>query len=110
MNIADPKIVSLREHVEAPQQEFDMAVAFHETWKPTAYDEDLHKRMGKSYATNAFKVVRLALRREMMLALMRLWDKRRDAVRLEDIAQTLRDRESPPLQPPLSCSLSLPRR
>ena len=47
--------------------------------------------MGNSYATNTFNVVRMALRREMVLALMRLWDKPKDTVRLEYIAQVLRD-------------------
>jgi hypothetical protein len=41
MNATDPKvaskIASLRKQVEAAQQEFDMAVTFHETWKPLAY-------------------------------------------------------------------------
>lgn len=91
MKITDPKIVLLRTHVKAAQQEFDLAVTFHETWKPTAYDGDLHRRMGNSYATNTFNVVRMALRREMVLALMRLWDKPKDTVRLEHIAQMLRD-------------------
>jgi hypothetical protein len=91
MNITDPKIVSLRESVKAAQQEFDMAVMFHETWKPTAYDDDLHRRMGSSYATHTFNVVRVALRREMVLALMRLWDTPRHTLRLEHIARTLRD-------------------
>jgi hypothetical protein len=90
MKITDPMIVSLRKGVEAAQQEFDLAVTFQETWKPTAYDADLHRRMGNSLATNTFKVVRLALRREMVLALMRLWDKREDTVSLERIAQTLK--------------------
>lgn len=91
MDITDPKIVSLRKSVEAARQEFDMAVMFHESWKPAAYDESLHQRMGNSYATHTFNIVRIALRREMMLALMRLWDARRDTLRLEHIARTLRD-------------------
>ena len=33
---------------------------------------DLHERMGSSYATNTFLVIRSALRRETLLALMRL--------------------------------------
>jgi hypothetical protein len=45
MNVTDPKIISLRESVKAAQQEFNVAVMFHETWKPTAYDDDLHRRM-----------------------------------------------------------------
>jgi hypothetical protein len=86
------KIASLREQVDAAQQEFDMAITFHETWKPAAYDEDLQNRMGTSFATNAFIVVRMALRREMLLALMRIWDKDPRAVRMkESIADLLRD-------------------
>jgi hypothetical protein len=54
MKIDDPKIASLREKVNAAHQEFEMAVTFHEVWKPAAFDDDLHKRMGASYATNAF--------------------------------------------------------
>jgi hypothetical protein len=96
MNATDPKvalkIATQLKQVEAAQQEFDMAVTFHETWKPAAYDKDLHKRMGDSFATQTFLIVRLALRREMLLALMRLWDKDSRAVRMkESIADVLRD-------------------
>jgi hypothetical protein len=93
MAISDPKIVELRAKVKAAQQEFDMAVTFHELWKPAAYDENLHKRMGVSYATNAFHVMRIALRRETLLALMRLWDRSPDAIGMESIARTLRDKQ-----------------
>ncbi len=47
-NNSNPRIASLRLHVEAAQQEFDWAVVCHEVWKPTAYDRDLHQRMGVS--------------------------------------------------------------
>jgi hypothetical protein len=95
VNAIDPKvaskIASLQEQVEAAKQEFDMAITFHEAWKPAAYDKDLHKRMGVSFATNTFFVVRLALRREMLLALMRLWDKKSKTVRMkESVADILR--------------------
>jgi hypothetical protein len=89
MKIDDQKIASLREKVNAADQEFDMAVTFHEVWKPAAFDDDLHKRMGASHATNAFLIVRAALRREMLLALMRLWDKDARAVGMDSIAATL---------------------
>jgi hypothetical protein len=91
MKINDPKIISLAKRVDAATQEFDMAVTFHEVWKPTVYDGDLRKRMGVSYATNAFHVVRTALRREVLLALMRLWDNDRRSVGMHAIADTLRD-------------------
>ena len=72
MEIDDPRIVALQQKVTAAQEEFDMAVTFHEIWKPAAYDQELHSRLGKSYATQAFLVTRTALRREMVLALVRL--------------------------------------
>jgi hypothetical protein len=71
MEIDDPKIVALKQKVTAAQQEFDMAVTFHEIWKPAAYDQELHSRLGNSYATQAFLVTRTALRREMLLSLVR---------------------------------------
>jgi hypothetical protein len=78
--------------VRAAQQEFDLAVEFHEVWKPTLYDDELRKRMGVSYATNAFHAVRAALRREVLLALMRLWDKDARAIGMETVAETLREK------------------
>jgi hypothetical protein len=50
MKTDDPKITTLQAKVTAAQQEFDLAVAFHEIWKPAAYDKDLHGRLGISYA------------------------------------------------------------
>jgi hypothetical protein len=69
------KIVDgLRDAVASINLNFTMAVAFHETWKPAAFDADLHQRMGRSYASQSFLVIKAALRREMLLALMRIWD------------------------------------
>lgn len=93
MEIDDPKIVALRERVTAAQQEFDMAVAFHEVWKPATYDMDLHNRLGTSYATQAFLVTRAALRREMLLALTRLWDTNTQSIRMRCVWASLRDEE-----------------
>jgi len=70
-----------------------MAVTFHEAWKPAAFDDSLHRRMGASYATNTFFVVRTALRREMLLALMRLWDTKPRAIRMDSIAVTLSNKQ-----------------
>ncbi len=94
MDINDPTITALRAKVTAAREEFHMAVTFHEAWKPAAYDTDLHVRMGASYASNTFLTVRTALRREMLLALMRLWDSDSDSrlVSMKSIANTLRDK------------------
>jgi hypothetical protein len=93
MEADDPRIADLRLMVTAAQEEFDMAVAFHEVWKPAAYDHNLHGRLGTSFATQAFLVTRTALRREMLLALMRLWDSTKFGkhVRVQSIAATLRE-------------------
>jgi len=36
MNINDPEIIRLRASVAAAREEFDLAVVFHEAWKPAA--------------------------------------------------------------------------
>jgi hypothetical protein len=89
----DEEIDQMKKAVEAAQDEIIMAIMFHETWKPTAYDEDLHKRMGHSFATHSFQIVRLSLRREMLLALMRLWDRDKRALRMTAISEKLRKKE-----------------
>lgn len=81
----------LKGYAESVDSNFTMAVAFHEVWKPTAYDQDLHQRMGNSYAGQAFLIVRAALRREMLLALMRIWDTTNSAHSLSKIVAALRD-------------------
>jgi hypothetical protein len=45
MEIDEPRIVALKLKVTAAQEEFDMAVTFHEIWKPAAYDRELHNRL-----------------------------------------------------------------
>ena len=98
MKIDDPKIVTLRAMVTAAMEELDWAVKFYEVWKIAADDNDLHARMGTSFATNAFLITRTALRREMLLALMRLWDakskdKDKKNVRMDWIADAVSDRQ-----------------
>ncbi len=80
--------------VRAALDEVSMAVMFHETWKPTAYDGELHARMGNSHATHAFQIIRASLRREMLLSLMRVWDtyKHKQTLRMSKIVDNLRDK------------------
>jgi hypothetical protein len=89
MNIDAPEIVALRAKVSTADEEFHVAMACHEAWKPAAYDRDLHQRLGTSYAANTFKLIRQVLRREMVLALWRLWDNDTQAIRLGAIANAL---------------------
>lgn len=93
MNNFDEELEKLKKAVQAAQDEVMMAVMFHETWKPTANDVELQKRMGTSFATHSFQIVRWALRREMMLALMRLWDTNTESVRMTKIAAMLSDKQ-----------------
>lgn len=85
------KLEKMNRTVDALLQECELAVMFHETWRPTAHDAELHDRIGTSYAAHAFQIIRLSLRRELLLALSRLWDKNPDAARMNLIAANLRD-------------------
>src|SRR5207237_9818517 len=58
---------------KAADEEFHIALAFHEAWKPSAYDKALHDRIGRSYALYTFRVIAAALGRELLLPLLRLW-------------------------------------
>lgn len=78
--------------VEAARDEALLAVQFHETWRPTVADSHLLERMGNSFATHSFHIIRIALRREVLLALMRLWDKDSRAVKVTSIAELLRNK------------------
>ena len=49
--------------------------------------------MGTSYASQAFLITRTALRREMVLALIRLWDKSKKTIRMQSIRATLCEKE-----------------
>jgi len=77
--------------VEAAEGEAVMAAMFHETWKPAAFDKELTARMGTSFATHSFNIVRIALRREMILSLMRIWDSNPKALRMTVICENLKD-------------------
>jgi hypothetical protein len=90
MNYAK-SIEEIAAQVDFASEEMQTAIAAHETWRPTAYDEALHERMGTSYATGTFKVIQWALRREMLMALMRIWDNEEKAVSLKRIVRCLRD-------------------
>lgn len=89
-----PQMDRLRTRVKAASEEFEVAISFHEAWKPCAFDEALHRRLGMSYATNTFVAIKLALRHEMLMAMMRLWDNDRRTIRLPSIANTLRDKRA----------------
>jgi hypothetical protein len=85
------KILTLRTQVKAADEEFHIALAFHEAWKPAAYDKALHDRIGLSYAAHTFGVNAAGLRREMLLALMRLCNDDPRSAHMKLIGETLQD-------------------
>lgn len=93
MDDTQQEIERLKSIVDTARQEIELAVMFHETWRPAAYDTDLHARIGTSYAAHAFQIIRLSLRRELLLALTRVWDTNKQTVRMSLIADRLRDRK-----------------
>ena len=82
---AKAMLLRLRDGVAATDANFTMAVAFHEVWKPAVNDGELHARMSNSYAGQAFLIVRTSLRRETLLALMRVWDETKGTGSLKHI-------------------------
>ncbi|MEX3982798.1 hypothetical protein AB4Y45_27880 [Paraburkholderia sp. EG287A] len=83
-------IAEVETQVNAAMEEATRAIAFHESWRPMAYDGELHKRMGNSYAGGTFVVIREALRREMLLALLRVWDDQQKSLGLKRTFDALR--------------------
>ncbi|MGZ0008307.1 AbiU2 domain-containing protein [Burkholderia gladioli] len=92
MDNTQQEIEGLKKIVDTARQEIELAVMFHETWRPAAYDTGLHTRIGTSYAAHAFQIIRLSLRRELLLALTRVWDTNKRAVRMSLVADRLRDK------------------
>lgn len=82
---------SIKAMTKLCEEQAIMATMFHETWAPTVKDESLTARMGTSFATQSFHIVAWALRRELILALMRLWDTRRDTTSLTRMRAWLSD-------------------
>ena len=85
------RAAKLRAMVKAARHEADQAVTYREAWRPMAHDAQLHERLGKSFASQTFLVIRLALWRETLAALMRIWDRKSDAIHLSWMIAQLQD-------------------
>lgn len=88
----EEKLQKVKTAVEVAQDEALLAVQFHETWRPTVADAELRARMGHSFAAHSFHIIRMALRREVLLALMRLWDQNPRTVKVTAIADLLQEK------------------
>jgi hypothetical protein len=92
MAVNENQVAILKGKVAAFRDEVESLIAFHEAWRPMVADAALRQRMGNSYATHTFEIIRIALRREVMMGLTRLWDNNRWAVSLKNIGNCLRDK------------------
>ncbi len=89
----DEEVEIVRRAVSAAEDELVTALRFYEAWLPAATDVALMDRLGSSYATQTFEVIRFSLQRELLLAIMRFWDKDPRAIRLTDIREKLRNKD-----------------
>lgn len=89
MTAIQDRIDALKSRVRAADEEFRLTQRLHETWKPAAFDDDLHKRMGQSFASNTFLTIRTSLRREMLMSLMRIWDRDKSTVAMFQMVDKL---------------------
>lgn len=93
MDDTQQQIERLSSMIDTIRQEIELAIMFHETWRPAAYDTELQDRIGTSFAAHSFQIIRMSLRRELLLTLTRLWNSNPQAVRMSWIASRLRDKK-----------------
>lgn len=76
---------------ELSEKEAHLAIQFHETWRPAAFNREVHKRISFSYVAHTFEIVRWALSRELLMSLSRLWINQKDAIALTKAAHHLKN-------------------
>lgn len=85
----EANINNLKKQVQLVAWQLRAAEAAYCLFKPAASDQALLDRLGSGRATLGFEAVRECLHKECVLALMRIWDKRSDALSIERIVQGL---------------------
>jgi hypothetical protein len=73
------------------KQDLTMAIAPEQVFRPAASDNELIKCFNIAFAGDAFNLVRHSLLFFQVMALMRLWDVRRDVHSIPRLAHLLRD-------------------
>jgi hypothetical protein len=76
---------------ERMKQDLTMAIAAEQVFRPAASDNELIKYFNIGFAGNAFNLVRHSLLFFQAMALMRLWDARKDVQSIPRLAYLLRD-------------------
>jgi hypothetical protein len=77
--------------VEAISGDLDSAIAFYETFVPSAKDATLIERINKVNFYPAFNIISDSLHQSAILSLCRIWDKPADTANLNGLAKEFRD-------------------
>jgi hypothetical protein len=77
--------------VRAISIDLDLAIAFYETYVPSSQDATLIDRMSQVDFYPAFNIISDSLRRNVIVTLCRIWDKRTDTADLNGLADEFRD-------------------
>jgi len=100
MTSIQEKISALKASVQTAKEDLTAALAFYEAWKPVASDEQLLAKLKQSPVATTILTIRLALKREMLLALDRLWQNMERAsrsIKSRDVLSALtKERSSKP--------------
>lgn len=83
--------VELHRTIRAISRDLDEAIAFYETFVPTAQDATLIDRINKVDFYPAFNVISDSLHQSVIVTLCRVWDTRRDTADLNSLADAFRD-------------------
>jgi hypothetical protein len=86
-----PANVEIHRTVRAISHDLDEAIAFYETYVPTARDAALIERVNKVDFYPAFNVIAASLLQSVVVTLCRIWDTRRDTADLNSLADAFSD-------------------
>jgi hypothetical protein len=86
-----PANVEIHRTVRAISTDLDEAIAFYETYVPTARDAALINRVNNVDFYPAFNVISQSLHQSVIVTLCRIWDTRRDTADLNSLADAFGD-------------------
>jgi hypothetical protein len=83
--------LAIHRTVKAISSDLDLAIAFYETFVPSAKDARLIDRINKVSFYPAFNIISDSLHQSVILSLCRIWDKPADTANLNGLAREFRD-------------------
>ena len=88
----DSEIELMKKFVYAIRDEIMYVISIYETWHPMVSDDELQSRFNHSLAGQSFVFIRIALQREILLTLTRLWDGVGGSISIKKIAHNLENK------------------